>query len=517
MDHEMKKVFDSIRIDTGNAFHKNLWPSPLLLDDVVLNRGETPFLTRAENKDILTLLAVAAAKQVQFPLNTAYLHGLGVVASAMNKSFDVETYSGGDTSPVSLFVVTSQPPSSGKSAINRVFSNPVSFAYDALNKKNAPERIRIDNKLKSAYLELKSANSDAESLALSNEIAALTEQLALVPKYKYIVTNATAEGLEKRIAAQNGIWQLVSDEAGSIMSLLGLVYGIKGAAKNSDIVLQGWDGDWMSVERVTRDGYEGYVRGSIAVIAQKMTISAILEAGNDGNGVSERFLLLDEPEMIGHRSFINEDGTTAEYHPIPSDLRQKYQMLVSKIVHSDKTTLQVSDKARNLVARFRQGLEPEFLPGRKNSNTMLRGAVGKADKQIYKIAAVLHVVENWCSDSKPIKIKDKSVEYAIDIFSQLSNCYRIAADNQGVLGDRTEAKEVGKSLLRMATRKRPKFYTDAKTLRSNLKGRGAFKLQDTLTTKHIAEIIIPNLVKARYCIMVDDVIYINPNIDEIEE
>lgn len=517
MDYEMKKVFDSIKIDRGNAFHKNLWPTPLLLDDVVLNRGETPFLTRAENNDILTLLAEAAAKQVQFPLNTAYLHGIGVVASAMNKSFDVETYAGGDTSPVSLFVVTSQPPSSGKSAINKIFSNPVSFAYEALNKKNAPRRIALDTKLKSAEKELKTAGSDAEVIALSNEIAQLMEDLALVPKYKYIVTNATAEGLEKRITSQNGIWQLVSDEAGSIMSLLGLVYNSPGQAKNSDIVLQGWDGDLMSVERVTREGYEGYVRGSIAVIAQKMTISAILTAGGEGNGVSERFLLLDEPEILGHRKFINDDGTTAKYHAVPSDLKNKYQKLVSKIVHSDKTILQVSDKARNLVARFRQKLEYQFRPGEKNSNTMLRGAVGKADKQIYKIASVLHVVKNWCGEDKPLKIQDQSVEYAIDIFSQLSNCYRIAADNQGVLGDRTEAKYVGKALLRMATRKRPKFYTDAKTLRSNLKGRGAFLLQDTLTTKHVSEIIIPNLVKARYCIMVDDVIYINPNISDIEE
>jgi len=338
MDYDMQRVYDSIKLNPGNTFAKDLWPEPLLLDDSITNWGDTPFLTRSENKDVLTLLAGAASKQVQFPVNTAYLHGLGVVASAMNKSFDVETYAGGDTSPVSLFVVTSQPPSSGKSAINRVFSNPVSFAYEAFNKKNAPKRMALQNKLKSAKDELKKSKDDREMMTLSDQVVDLTEQLSLVPKFKYIVTNATAEGLEKRIAAQNGIWQLVSDEAGSIMSLLGLVYNNPGQAKNSDIVLQGWDGDLMSVERVTRDGYEGYVRGSIAVIAQKMTISAILQAGGEGNGVSERFLLLDEPEILGHRKFINDDGSTAEYKSIPSELKNEYQKLVSKLVHSGKTT-----------------------------------------------------------------------------------------------------------------------------------------------------------------------------------
>jgi len=137
----------------------------------------------------------------------------------------------------------------------------------------------------------------------------------------------------------------------------------------------------------------------------------------------------------------------------------------------------------------------------------------------FKRSAVLHVVKNWCRDGKPLKIQDDSIEYAIDIFTQLSECYRIAADNQGVLGDRSEAKEVSKSLVKMITRKNkpPTYITNARTLRSNLKGRGAFKLQDTLTSKHISENIIPKLTKAKHCVMVDDVIYINPILVETGE
>jgi hypothetical protein len=91
-----------------------------------------------KRNDILTRAAVAISNQVQFPVNTAFMHGLGIIATAMTKSFYYEYY--GNESPVNLYVVTSQPPSTGKSGINNFFAGPVRIAFVDYNKAQQSKR-----------------------------------------------------------------------------------------------------------------------------------------------------------------------------------------------------------------------------------------------------------------------------------------------------------------------------------------------------------------------------------------
>jgi len=63
---------------------------------------------------VLSRMARAIAAEVLFPVNTAYLHGLGVIASLAVRRFKVAYWSDRNTIPVNLYVVTSQPSSSGR-------------------------------------------------------------------------------------------------------------------------------------------------------------------------------------------------------------------------------------------------------------------------------------------------------------------------------------------------------------------------------------------------------------------
>lgn len=512
---ESQKLKSLIHAEPTNALNKNNWPEPIHIEDSMNKALMTPSLARAERNDILTDLASFICKEVQFPMSTGFLHGLGVIASAMNRTFDIEAYPG-KLIPANLYVVTSQPASSGKSAVNDCFSDTVAMAFRELNKKNAPERLRLSTKIKAMEKDIEKAGENETDLF--KDLIDLKEKLMKVAQFKYKVTNATPQGLEKRAGMQGGVWQLVSDEAGSINSTLGLTYGDSSKPTESDIVLQGWDGNDMSVERVGREGYEGKVRGSIAVIAQRKTMTSIFASGESGSGISERFLLLDEPPLMGDRSFIDENGEAIAINPIPAPLMMRYARLISAIVNSEGCVFTFSKGARNMIAAEKQRIEPTLREGGENSNTMIRGALGKMDKQVFKISAVLHVAEKWDNDkkSRPTVISDSTVEYAIDLFSQLTACYKVAADNQGLMGKKSEASDVSDAMCRILipTKRgvRPSFFTSTKKLRSNLKGRGAFKMMDSLTAKYLSDLIVPILEKANHCINVDGVIYINPKL-----
>ena len=139
---ESQKLKSLINAEPTNALNKNNWPEPIPVEDSMNKALMTPSLARAERNDILTDLASFICKEVQFPMSTGFLHGLGVIASAMNRTFNIEAYPG-KLIPANLYVVTSQPASSGKSAVNDCFSDTVAMAFSELNKKNAPERLKL--------------------------------------------------------------------------------------------------------------------------------------------------------------------------------------------------------------------------------------------------------------------------------------------------------------------------------------------------------------------------------------
>jgi hypothetical protein len=120
------------------AFHHGMTPSSNMWLDIKEGKerdvtySETE-LTSEHRTDLLSRYAIAAARAVQFPINTSFMHLLGCVASAMTRNFSVEYYH--SELPVSLYVVTSQPPSAGKTAINSMHMNPVKIEYDNLSKK----------------------------------------------------------------------------------------------------------------------------------------------------------------------------------------------------------------------------------------------------------------------------------------------------------------------------------------------------------------------------------------------
>ena len=247
------------------------WSEPLLSSSSEAELPNTIKLT--EDKGMLSDLSWSISKAFQFPVNTIFTHGLGVVASAMSKSFKFEYQQG--FKPVNLYVVTAQPPSTGKSGVNDLLSEPVQLAFESINKTATTARKKAKIRIAATKNELKKADKKEAQFALEDELTALYKEHDKHTVYTYSADDATAEGLSKLAASQKGIFNIISAEADAINVILGGVYSDK--KSNHGIFLKGWDAERVSIVRASKDNLTFTAIGNIAVIAQDESIKTILE------------------------------------------------------------------------------------------------------------------------------------------------------------------------------------------------------------------------------------------------
>jgi len=456
----------------------------------------------AGRDDVLSNFVEAISASVQFPKSTAYLHGLGVLSAAMVESFFYK-FNGSYSNTVALYTAGVQPPSTGKSGINEYLSDPIRECYNEKRKASGGVRLKIEKQIAGAQKAIKSAHHPNELDELAREIIKLEEELQKYPNYKFSSNDPTAEGCEKLVQRNGGFCNVISDEAAAIKVILGIVYGNGAGTGNNGIFLRLWDNGYMSVDRASRDGFEGRVRGTVCLLAQDTAVESILLAGQGGEGISERFLIIREKNLLGRRNHEN-------YTPVSAVLIEDYRLLVQNIVDTvGPVYFTLTPEAERLVRAVKQEHEPLMADGAKFSASMLRGVVGKDDKQILKIASVLHCVENWKEGgARGTEIGIGSVIAAVSIFNQLLQTYVAAADSKGFSGEKTELKQIIEILVKRASKMELK--SNFRNLRDTIKNKPQFNAEN-LTSK-IKTDYLPNLEKLGYLVFDRETgdFYINP-------
>ncbi|MDG1858107.1 MAG: DUF3987 domain-containing protein [Emcibacteraceae bacterium] len=492
-----------IAIDEGfynpvGAIH--YWREPTEVVDIDIDSPEKVNLVKG--KGLLTDMAWAVSKAIQFPVNTAYAHSLGVVASAMSKSFSFRY--GGGSKPVNLYVVTAQPPSTGKSGVNEAYVEPVHLAFEAINKTAKSNQSKFKAEIFRIKAEIKNARGN-ESVE-PNQILSLEEDLVKAYAnhdkhviYTYALDDATPEALTKVAFKQNGLFNIISAEADAINVVLGGVYSDKKA--NYGIFLKGWDAERHQVARASQETMSGKVIGNIAVIAQDESIKTILEAGELGRGISERFLIVREPTNLGKRKF----GARV---PIDPMVRSTYDKTIFNLVRSDPVEFDFTDESHEAINEYRKKLEPEMGDNGLYSNNMMRGFIGKSDKQIMKKACVLHGAEHWQDGGKRSSIVEhRFVLEAMELFENFIKGYVDAADQMGFTGQISEYKKVEERLQNYAMKGR--MTITISQLRSALKDVKPFSGTPNLTSR-LRDTILPTLEDFGVCIVKGNKVYINP-------
>lgn len=407
------------------------------------NYGTVDFLPFIDKSHLLKLLSIEIAKATQMPVHTVFLTGLSIFSSIACRKYKVAYKYQGDL-PIGLYVVAEQPSGTGKSRVTSLFQAPINKEQQKIGKDFA-------NRI--ATLEKITEPTKAESSELTT--------LNAKPKGSFFITNSTPEALEETLKHTNGFFSTVSSEQGLFNSLLGLSYN-PANVNNNDVILNGFDGGYIASHRLTRKGYIGNVVGSVVLIAQSGSIETLLDQSN-GTGLAERFLLLTEQHQLGKRDHTKE-------HTINPDLLKHYEAICSDLVndilahnktYDDLDSLKLCEKGHQLIAEYRNKLEPLLSDGGKYSHISLRGAAGKINMQIMKIAANLHILDaqpiafveflKVSSGNKPEPrvaetIAIKHIDAAIKITEVLLEANLKLCIDKGILGQTAEYRAVLKYL-----------------------------------------------------------------------
>lgn len=492
----------AIHAGTSDSKNAQLWPEPVDLNASTHEDRPKPELINDNTQGLLAEMARDIAKVVKFPVNTAYLHALGVAACAMTKSFKYQY--GYKPKPVTLYICTAQPPSSGKSGVNDILLDPVRDAYIEINKKNKKRRRELQVEIRE--LEKSLAKADLHEAAYASKSEMLDkaiEELEKTPIWQPTIKDATIEAAESTAKNQTGMINIVSDEAEAINTIFGNTYTREGSKSNFGLLLSAWDGDMVESVRVGREAYIGRARSTISVLAQDDSVESILRAGATGRGLAERFLLLAEKSLLGERNHLKN-------HKPDFDLRKRYEETMINIVNQEDIILTVDDEGIEFIAVERHQAEKEMSDCGKYEHNLITGFVGKMDKQIIKIACVLHVIEHWqTGGSREKVISWDTVVTASGLFSELSKTYINAADSMGYVGERSEITILSEVLTNKA--RKGELSITIRKLVNDIKNKKPFNGMRNITKK-LKEQMLPKLQDAKYCYLSDKELHINPRL-----
>lgn len=501
-DNNLPNHIAAVHVQSPHITKPSLWPD--VKDASEAKKIESPDICVSQRGDLMTELARGIDGYLQFPASTIFLHGIGCVASAMTKAFKIEY--GFSSLPVCLYVITAQPPSTGKSEVNRRLFTPILKAYKALNEVHEKERGQLQREIKRKERELENLSKKADKYdeeEIIDQIDKKQARLNEIPKWSPAVTNSTIEAIDAGLDNNDGMFNIVSAEAEAVNVVVGSVYGDGQNKSNVELLLKAWDGEWYASDRVSRNGYTGEVRASISVIAQDDTIDTLLAAGASGRGLTERFLMLSEKSMLGERDHYKR-------YSFDSSMYHRYEQLVANIVNEKDVTLNFSQDAENVLRDYKQKLEPTMREDGENSHNLTTGFIGKADKQVRKIAAVLHVIDQWQDGADRSKtISDDYVYWAMSIFDELSKTFINSADYMGYVGAKSEVNKLIEVIQNIASR--GKLKTNVQSIRDLIKNKKPFKGSRNLTRK-MKEEVLPKLEELNYCVVDGQTIYINPRL-----
>ncbi|MEI7841319.1 MAG: DUF3987 domain-containing protein, partial [Methylococcaceae bacterium] len=381
-------------------------------------------LAHVDDKHLLKQLCLSIVSATNLPSSTVFLNGLGAFSSIASRAWRVN-YQHSGTVPIGLYVVTEQPSGTAKSRCLNTFLQP----FQNVHRKHIP-----------AVLELIKNLGDCDDDLEKNELERLQNLLGIT----FIATNSTPEALDESLHSTKGFFSAVSSEQGLFNSLLGLSYG-DGKANNNDLLLNGFNGDYVATMRRGRVGYRGFVGGGVTLFAQSGSVETILNQSN-GTGLSERFLMLSERHNMGKRDYTKpqhiDEWCVSEYGKICEPIA--HEAFMNPMDYNDLPTLTIDDGGWQLINQFRNKIEPNLKDGGKFSHASLRGAAGKVDIQIMKIAANLHLLKG--TNLTPKLISNDLVKTAILIVNDLLEAHFDMLKDKGVSGDKAEWQAVIKYL-----------------------------------------------------------------------
>ena len=325
---------------------------------------------------------LAVSESTQTPVDMSACASLAVMALCLQGKYRIKAKADW-SEPLNLFTVIVAEPSERKSPIINLMTKPLNEYEAEYNSRNAAEleaskmNKRILEKRQRA-LEDKAAKGKADSgelEQLARQIASYKERTPL----RLYVDDITTEKLNSVLADGNGKAAIISAEGG----IFDMLSGIYSKNVNIDVMLKGYSGDSIRVDRIGRNS-ESIMNPALTILltVQPNVLSDVMQNGTfRGRGLTARFLYCMPTSLVGRRRF----HTT----PIPQEVSSAYERLIKNLLEDEQSAtpemITLSAEAEVLLEAFSNEVESKL----KTEYADVADWAGKLVGGVLRIAGIL--------------------------------------------------------------------------------------------------------------------------------
>lgn len=340
-----------------------------------------PFPVDAFPSDIGDYVS-AVAEHTQTPVDMAGTATLAFLSACAQGKYDIEGKPGWQES-LNLFADIIANPSERKSAVLHAVVRPGDNYEVQYNLRNAARveesRMRkrvLDRRQKAIEDKVSKGNAEPGELeGIAREIAAFEE----VKPLQLYVDDITTEKLVSVMASNHGRAALISSEGGIFDTLA----GIYTRNVNIDVMLKGYSGDTIRVDRIGRES-ECIMNPTLTLLlmTQPKVISDVLSNVTfRGRGLTARFLYCLPESSVGERRFRSR--------PIPDGVYQRYEQKIVNMLAEEypprPELITLSPEASRLLTDFADEIEPKL----KKEYAEIADWAGKLVGNTLRIAGLL--------------------------------------------------------------------------------------------------------------------------------
>lgn len=367
------------------------WPEPVLP-----GTRTTPPIPADVLPSWVGAMVQAVADSTQTPPALAVMSALAVLATTVQRRFEVAPLGCDYTEPLCLWTVSASPPGTRKSAVigatlgplvrwEKLHADRMRRDIAKVNAQRAVAKKRIERLLQDAAKAKDASERESVQNEIQHEELNMPEELRAP---RLFTNDSTPERLQVLLAEHGERMATHSDESGCFQIMSGLY---SGGQANLDVYLMGHAGSPMRVDRATRAVHLDRPALSFGLMVQPGTLADV--AGSKrfrDSGLLARFLWCVPDSTVGTRD-------VRRHAPIPPHVKDAYERGIVGLLEgwSNPVTkprlLTLTDPARELWLDFAQHIENH--QGEGGQYEQISDWTSKLPGQLARVAAVLELAE----------------------------------------------------------------------------------------------------------------------------
>ena len=388
--------------------------------------------------DTLSQYVSAVAESTQTPVDMAATVAISILSTCLQGKYRIQGKPDW-VEPLNTYALVIAAPSERKSAVTHMMVKPLNdyevqynrdhasgFEMSRMAKKVLERRQKI---LIEEFSKGKATQDDLDEIA--QQMADFEEETPL----QLYVDDITPEKLVSVLSSNKGRVAMISTEGGIFDTLAGAYSKVV----NIDVMLKGYSGDTIRVDRVGRNSeYVTNPALSILLMAQPNVVSSVLDNSTfRGRGLTARFLYCLPESRVGVRKYHSKS--------IDEDVRQSYEELIMTLLEdcSADELITLSGEADSLIASYAEELEPLLITkyadfsdwcGKLIGNTLrIAGLLCRAGAKRVTAPDDFGCFEDSGTVNEPLVVSSETMENAIRIsryyLSHAQAAYSVLPEN----------------------------------------------------------------------------------------